>query len=178
MMMEELILVNEKDEPQGKMEKLEVHKQGLLHRAFSVFLFNSKGELLLQQRANDKYHSAELWTNTCCSHPRYGELLEDAIDRRLMEEMGMECETQFAFKFIYMAEFENGLTEHEYDHVYFGLTDDIPIANSDEVQAWKYITLDALLADIAISPQEYTEWMKLCLPRVKMHIENSKLANN
>ena len=119
-MKEYLILVDEKDNELGSMEKLQVHEKGLLHRAFSVFIFNTKGELLLQQRASEKYHSPNLWTNTCCSHPRTGEKTTNAVERRLMEEMGMQCDTTFQFQFLYKAYFDNGLIEHELDHVYFG----------------------------------------------------------
>lgn len=176
-MTDELILVDEKDAPLGKMDKLLVHQKGLLHRAFSVFIFNSKGELLLQQRAEGKYHSGGLWTNTCCSHPRYGEQLEEAVDRRMMEEMGMSCETTFAFNFIYFAAFENGLSEHELDHVFMGKSDDEPSLNSEEVQNWKYIDLDSLEAEIVKTPKLYSEWMKICLPRLKVHINNAELIS-
>jgi len=165
-----LILVDEKDNACGKMDKLLVHQLGLLHRAFSVFIFNSKGELLLQQRADGKYHSEGLWTNTCCSHPRFGEELSEAIPRRLMEEMGMNCKTNFAFSFLYKTTFENGLTEHELDHVYFGISDDIPVPASSEVKNWKYISLSELGDNILLHPEHYTEWMKICLPKVKEHV--------
>src|SRR6187399_1825004 len=122
-----LILVDEQDKQYGKLEKQLVHELGLLHRAFSVFIFNKKGELLLQQRADEKYHSAGLWTNTCCSHPRFGEEIKDSVTRRLEEEMGMNCEMEFAFSFIYKSTFENGLTEHEFDHVFFGISDELPV---------------------------------------------------
>ncbi len=167
-----LILVDEKDKPWGKLEKQLVHELGLLHRAFSVFIFTSKGELLLQQRADEKYHSGGLWTNTCCSHPRFGEENTWAIERRLQEEMGMKCNTEFAFSFTYKTKFENGLTEHEYDHVYFGVTDDLPFPEKSEVQNWKYISLENLEQDILIHPEKYTEWMKICLPEVKKHFNN------
>src|SRR5690349_1614227 len=126
MMKDYLILVDDKDQQWGRLEKNLVHELGLLHRAFSVFIFNHHGELLLQQRADGKYHSGGLWTNTCCSHPRYGEDVPDAVKRRLKEEMGMSCETTFAFSFIYKTKFENGLTEHEFDHVYCGFSDALP----------------------------------------------------
>ena len=164
-----LILVDENDKQWGKLEKLLVHQLGLLHRAFSVFIFNRKGELLLQQRAEEKYHSGGLWTNTCCSHPQYGEATPDAIRRRLFDEMGMQCRTNFAFSFVYKANFDNGLTEHEFDHVYFGLSDDIPLPEKTEVKDWKYMTIPALEEDIAGHPEGYTEWLKICLPDVKKH---------
>jgi isopentenyl-diphosphate delta-isomerase len=168
-----LILVDEKDRQWGKLEKLMVHQLGLLHRAFSVFIFNSKGELLLQQRADEKYHSGGLWTNTCCSHPQFGEELSTAIERRLMEEMGMCCKTEFAFSFIYNAEFINGLTEHEFDHVYFGLSDDLPVLEKSEVKNYRYITLENLEQEILNQPELYTEWIKLCLPMVKNHFQET-----
>jgi len=172
-----LILVDEQDRQWGKLEKQMVHELGLLHRAFSVFIFNTKGELLLQQRALHKYHSGGLWTNTCCSHPRYGEELSDAVERRLMEEMNMTCETAFAFNFTYRAEFDNGLTEHEFDHVYFGHSDELPKPNQEEVQSWKYITLEDLEKDINKHPELYTEWLKVCLPRVKCHLRSYTQLN-
>ena len=162
-----LILVDEKDVEWGKLEKLLVHQMGLLHRAFSVFIFNSKGELLLQQRADDKYHSGGLWTNTCCSHPRFGENISWAIERRLIEEMGMRCKTDFAFSFTYKASFANGLIEHEFDHVYFGMSDKLPIPEKSEVQDYRYITLENLEREITSQPEKYTEWLKICLPKVK-----------
>ena len=163
---EYLILVDENDQPQGKMEKLEVHQKGKLHRAFSVFLFNSKGELLLQQRAAEKYHSPGLWSNTCCSHPRYGEALEDAVDRRLKEELGIFTQTKLAFSFIYKIHFDNGLTEHELDHVFTGVTDDIPAPNPAEVKAWKYMSIEELQHDLKENPQLYTGWFKICFNEV------------
>lgn len=162
-----LILVDDKDNELGTMDKLTVHQKGLLHRAFSVFIFNSKGELLLQQRADDKYHSGGLWTNTCCSHPRTGEKVSDAVHRRLQEEMGMTCELYFKFSFIYKKQFDNGLTEHELDHVYFGRSDELPKPNKEEVKDWKYLTLDELASAIKDNPHQYTEWLKVSLPRVK-----------
>ena len=172
-MNEFLILVDENDNPVGAQEKILVHQQGLLHRAFSVFLFNSKGELLLQQRADDKYHSAGLWTNTCCSHPRFGENIDSAVNRRLFEEMGLKCKTNYAFSFIYKAVFENGLTEHEYDNVYVGITDDLPITERSEVKSWKYLSLQKLKGEIEKHPDEYTQWIKICLARVIHHVAHS-----
>lgn len=161
-----LILVDENDNVLGAMEKLMVHKLGLLHRAFSVFIFNSKGELLLQQRADEKYHSGGLWTNSCCSHPVYGESLEDAIQRRLQQELGITCAVSFQFKFLYKTVFENGMTEHEYDHVYFGFTDDLPTPDPTEIKDWKYISLTELEASIRKHAGQYTSWLQLCLPKV------------
>lgn len=161
-----LILVDDQDRELGVQDKLSVHQQGLLHRAFSVFVFNSNADLLMQQRADDKYHSPGLWTNTCCSHPRPGEVTLEACKRRLMEEMGIVCELEFSFSFLYKCSFENGLTEHEFDHVYVGQTDELPIINSDEVKAWKYISIDALQNEISLHPDSYTEWLKICLPEL------------
>ena len=168
-MAEYLILTDEKDQFVGLMEKMLVHQHGLLHRAFSVFIFNTKGEILLQQRAHDKYHSPGLWSNACCSHPRYEEAISAAVERRLWEEMGISLHTEFAFSFIYKASFENGLTEHEYDHVYIGVTDDIPVVNKSEVNNWKYMSLSALRKDIKQRPENYSEWLKQCLPKVIDH---------
>jgi isopentenyl-diphosphate Delta-isomerase len=170
-MNELLILVDEHDRELGGMDKLAVHQKGLLHRAFSIFIFNSKGELLLQQRADAKYHSGGLWTNTCCSHPRLGEELIEAVDRRLEEEMGMRCHTDFKFSFIYKMEFQNGLTEHELDHVYFGRSDDLPDANPLEVKDFKYIRLDDLNREIEQNPDEFSAWLKICLPKVMEYFD-------
>lgn len=161
-----LILVDKNDNEIGLMEKLSVHQTGSLHRAFSVFIFNSKGELLLQQRADDKYHSGGLWTNTCCSHPVSGEEIKETIKKRLKEEMGIECETNFQFSFIYRTDFGNGLTEHELDHVYFGKSDELPVPNILEAKDWKYIALEQLEKSIHQNPQDYSYWLKICLPEV------------
>ncbi|WP_255431174.1 isopentenyl-diphosphate Delta-isomerase [Pedobacter sp. N36a] len=163
---EEVILVDKNDNPIGTMPKLEAHLEGELHRAFSVFIFNSAGALLLQQRALDKYHSAGKWTNTCCSHPRPGELTADAAKRRLKEEMGMECELRPIFSFSYRAEVENGLVENEYDHVYFGSSDTLPIPNPLEVADFKYISMEALELDLQNNKGNYTEWLKICFDQV------------
>ncbi|MCZ4243920.1 isopentenyl-diphosphate Delta-isomerase [Pedobacter punctiformis] len=164
---EQVILVNEFDEPQGGMEKMEAHQKGLLHRAFSVFIFNSNNELLLQQRAKDKYHSAGLWTNTCCSHPRLGENNNDAASRRLQEEMGMNCKLTYAFNFIYKANLENGLIENELDHVFFGVSDEVPVINPNEVATYRYTDLETLKKDIHTQPDLYTPWLKICLKQVE-----------
>jgi len=158
-MEEQVILVDEEDLPKGQMDKMEAHEKGVLHRAFSVFIFNSKRELLLQQRAMSKYHCAGLWTNTCCSHPRIGESNIQAAKRRLMEEMGMDCELNYLFKFTYKAVFEDGLTEHEVDHVFFGMSDKLPVINHDEVEGFKYMGLEALAQDISVNPTAYTPWL-------------------
>lgn len=169
-----LILVDENDNEIGLMEKLSVHQSGRLHRAFSVFIFNSKGELLLQQRADDKYHSGGLWTNTCCSHPVNGEDIKSTIKKRLKEEMGIECETNFQFSFIYKTEFTNGMTEHELDHVYFGKSDELPVANILEAKDWKYVDLWQLQKSIEQNPDDYSYWLKICLPEVIKKVNRQK----
>lgn len=161
-----LVLVDEEDKPVGTMEKMEAHKTGALHRAFSLFVFDTDMKLLLQQRADTKYHSAGLWSNTCCSHPKYGEKTIDAVERRLKEEMGLECEPILIFSFVYRAELANGLIEHEYDHVYVGTLTKQPVPDPREVKAWKYMSLTELKNDIAGNPEQYTEWLKICLPKV------------
>ena len=167
-----LILVDSNDKKWGKLEKSLVHQLGILHRAFSVFIFNSKGELLLQQRAITKYHSGGLWTNTCCSHPVYGEEIPDAIERRLKEEMGINCSTEFAFQFQYKAALDNGMTEHELDHVYFGYSDEQPVPSDDEVMNWKYLDIHTIEHDLVANPAHYTEWFKICFNQVKAHLKS------
>lgn len=173
-MKELLILVDENDNKIGLMEKMAAHKEGRLHRAFSVFIFNSKGELLLQQRADNKYHSGGLWTNSCCSHPVDGEEISATIDKRLKEEMGMQCKTSFQFSFIYKSELGNGLTEHELDHVYFGTTDEEPVLNKSEAKDWKYISLENLKKAIKQNPRDYSAWLKICLPEVIKKVDQNK----
>lgn len=168
-MEEHVILVDEFDLPQGKMEKLEAHQKGALHRAFSVFVFNDDQELLLQQRAKTKYHSGGLWTNTCCSHPREGESNLAAAERRLKEEMGMSCELLYAFNFLYKAEFEDGLIEHELDHVFFGKSNSKPQINGVEVEDFRYVKLQDLKEDIEMNPNMYTPWLRICLNKVIEH---------
>lgn len=170
-----LILVDENDNELGVLDKLSVHEQGLLHRAFSLFVFNSDGELLIQQRANEKYHSGGLWSNTCCSHPRKGETVSYAIKRRLREEMGINCKANFEFSFIYKADFENGLTEFEYDHVYFGESNETPKPDKSEVQSWKYIGLNKLQYQIDQQPQNYSAWLKVCLPEIIKHVNKDSV---
>ena len=167
--MEHVVLVDERDTQVGIMEKMVAHLVPRLHRAFSIFIFNSKGELLLQQRALSKYHSPGLWTNTCCSHPQNGESLETATARRLMEEMGMTCEMHEVFTFIYKAPVGLGLIEHEYDHVWFGETDTLPNINTDEVASWKYMSLEAIQEDMTTHPESYTEWFKISFHEIMKH---------
>ncbi len=162
-MTEKVILVDEGDNAIGTMEKMEAHRKGMLHRAFSVILFNSNGEMLLQKRAAKKYHSGGLWTNTCCSHPLPNESTRDASRRRLMQEMGINLQPTFAFKFIYKTDLDHNLVEHEYDHVYIGAFDGIPVINKTEVDEWKFMNLHSLRMDIEKSPGAYTEWFKLIL---------------
>ena len=169
-MEEQVILVNEKDEPIGLMGKMEAHEKGLLHRAFSVFVFNSKQEVLLQQRAACKYHSPNLWTNTCCSHPRAGETNQQAGERRLQEEMGLQVPLQEVFSFIYKAPFDNGLTEHEYDHVLVGYSDAQPQINPEEVTSWKWLSLEAIKEDILQAPEQYTAWFKIIFEEFYHHL--------
>lgn len=169
--MEQVILVDEQDQPIGLMEKQAAHIGPHLHRAFSVFIFNTKGELLMQQRALTKYHSPGLWTNTCCSHPRDGETLEEATSRRLMEEMGMTCEMHEVYTFIYKAPVGQGLTEHEFDHVWIGQSDDAPNINREEVESWKYMSLNELSEDIQNHPERYTEWFKITFEEMSRHAE-------
>ena len=160
--MEELVvLVDKQDNPIGLMPKMEAHEKAVLHRAFSVFIFNEKGELMLQQRAAHKYHSPLLWTNTCCSHQRDGESNLEAGKRRLEEEMGFVAEIKEVFSFIYKAPFDNGLTEHELDHVMVGKFDGEPNINKDEVEAYKWMKLEDVKSDIEQNPTLYTEWFKI-----------------
>lgn len=165
-MTEYVVLVDELDNKVGLMEKMEAHINPTLHRAFSIFIFNSKNEMLLQQRALSKYHTPGLWTNTCCSHPRDGESLHDATKRRLQEEMGMQCELKEAFSFIYKADVMQGLVEHEFDHVFIGTSDDLPIINKDEVESFRYDTVQNIKADIERNPQNYTAWFKIAFDKL------------
>lgn len=162
--MEELVvLVDEQDNELGVGEKLWAHQNGgKLHRAFSVFIANSKGEILLQQRAKHKYHSPLLWTNTCCSHPRPGETPLQGAERRLNEEMGLQTNLEFLFSFIYKAEFDNQLTEFELDHVFFGVTDSLPTINPDEVDAFRYVSTHAIEKELLQNPDSFTAWFKIC----------------
>lgn len=170
-MIEEVVLVNPSGIEMGTMEKMEAHQKGLLHLAFSIFLFNSNGEMLIHQRAAGKYHSPNLWTNTCCSHPRPGEGFLDATKRRLREEMGMTCEVKEAFSFIYKAELDQGLTEHELDFVYSGVSDDEPVPNPEEVQSYRYVSITELDTWLEKSPEEFTAWFKICYPELKAKLK-------
>jgi len=161
--MEHVILVDKDDNELGSMEKMEAHRKGVLHRAFSVILFNSKGEMLLQKRSSGKYHSAGLWTNTCCSHPKPNESMETAIHRRLKEEMGIDVPLKFAYTFVYKVALDNELTEHELDHVYIGSFDGEPAINKHEVESWKFIDRASLKAEILKHPENFTHWFNLML---------------
>ena len=165
--MEQVILVNEKDEQTGTMEKMEAHLTGTLHRAFSVFIFNSNGEMLLQQRAAIKYHNGELWTNACCSHPAPGETTVAAANRRLQEEMGFSTQLEKAFDFTYKVSFENGLTEHEFDHVFVGTYDGEIRINIAEVKDYCFKTINELESSLKSHPQKFTPWFKIAFPKVK-----------
>jgi len=167
---ENVILVNESDEQIGLMPKMEAHEKAVLHRAFSVFIMNDKGETMLQQRAAHKYHSPLLWTNTCCSHQREGESNIEAGKRRLFEEMGFVAELKELFSFIYKAPFDNGLTEHELDHVMIGYYNDVPSINPEEVAHWKWSTPAAIKEDIKNHPESYTAWFKIIFEKFYTHI--------
>ncbi len=167
---EHVVLVNTLDQDQGTMEKMEAHRAGQLHRAFSVFILNSRGELLLQQRALHKYHSGGLWTNTCCSHPRTGENVVDAGKRRLVEEMGMRCQISKGFDFIYRSELDGGLVEHEFDHVLFGISDVAPQPNADEVADFRYVAFDQIRSEMAEKPERFTTWFRICFERAADHL--------
>ena len=176
-MPEYVILVTPDDQPVGRMEKMEAHRKGVLHRAFSVFLFNAKGKTLLQQRAADKYHSPLLWTNTCCSHPREGESVVEAANRRVFEELGIVPEViadlHSDFHFVYRAEFDNGLIEHELDHVLVGRFAGECHLNSEEVAAVKWIAMDTLFLDVEEHPDQYTAWFKIILAEYAKHLPQS-----
>ncbi|MCK5123344.1 MAG: isopentenyl-diphosphate Delta-isomerase [Candidatus Pacebacteria bacterium] len=161
----EIILVDKNDQEIGAGEKMKVHQDGKLHRCFSIFVFNSNNEMLLQKRAKAKYHCGGLWTNTCCSHPRKGELLEKEIHKRLQEEMGFDCELKEIGGFIYKAKFDNGLTEHEYDHVFTGKFDGQPKLNPEEADDYKWIGLEELKKEIKKNPEDFTVWFKIALER-------------
>ncbi len=172
---EQVILVNEKDEQIGLMPKLEAHEKAVLHRAFSVFILNKNNEIMLQQRASHKYHSPLLWTNTCCSHQRQGETNIQAGTRRLQEEMGFTTQLKELFSFIYKAPFDNGLTEHELDHVMIGYYDEKPQINPDEVENWKWMSIEAVRQDMIENPGIYTVWFKIIFDQFYHYIEDNTL---
>lgn len=172
--MEYVLLVDEKDNEIGVMEKLQAHQEAVLHRAISIFIFNDQQELLLQKRAGGKYHSPLLWTNTCCSHPRPGEDLLDAAHRRLREEMNMSCELSHQFSFIYKAVLDDGLTEHELDHVFFGYSNVLPVPEAAEVADWKYLRLDQIREELLVQPEQYTSWFKIVFDQINS-IQNERI---
>lgn len=165
--MEEVVLVDEYDNVLGAMEKMQAHREGRLHRAFSIFIFNDKGEMLLQQRAFNKYHSAGLWTNACCSHPKPNEATDEAAKRRLIEELGFETPLEKIFDFTYKASFENGLTENEFDHVFSGVYNGEIKINTAEVHDVCYRAIDEIESNLQTHPQKFTEWFKIAFPIIK-----------
>jgi isopentenyl-diphosphate Delta-isomerase len=158
--MDEVILVDEHDNSIGTMEKMEAHRRGLLHRAFSILIFNSHGQMLIQKRASSKYHSGGLWTNACCSHPLPGESMEQATRRRLKFEMGIDIQAEYAYKFVYRTSLDKDLVEHELDHVFIAIYDDVPSVNPDEVEDWQYADMEELKMDMKKNPDRYTFWFK------------------
>ena len=170
---EQVILVNQDNEQIGTMPKMEAHEKAVLHRAFSVFIVNDNGDIMLQQRAASKFHSPLLWTNTCCSHQRVGESNIEAGKRRLQVEMGFQAELKELFSFIYKAPFDNGLTEHEYDHVMLGNFNSEPNINPDEVEAWKWMSPEAVKEDISKNPNDYTAWFKIIFDKFYEHLFNT-----
>lgn len=171
-MKDRLILVDKEDNEIGYIDKLEAHEKALLHRAVSVFIFNSKGEWLLQQRAEHKYHSGNLWSNTACTHPFPGEKTAVAASRRLQEEMGMNCEIKKAFHYIYKAKLDDNLVEYEFDHIFIGFSDELPKINKDEVMNYKFISSNSLIDDIKNDPEKYTAWFKKLVEKVNLHINS------
>ncbi len=161
-----VVLVDKNDQVLAEMDKVKAHQQGLLHRAFSIFIFNSEGKLLLQQRAQSKYHGGGLWTNTCCSHPQLGENVMDSAKERLLMEMGLKCDLIFSHTFIYKVNVENDLIEHELDHVFIGFQDTHPLINKAEVQAYKWLSIEDIMEDLYQHPDKYTYWFKLAFPQV------------
>lgn len=174
MIEEKVILVDTNDNPIGLMNKLEAHEKAVLHRAFSVFILNDKNELMLQQRAQHKYHSPLLWTNTCCSHQRENETNINAGTRRLREEMGFETELKEMFHFIYKAPFDNGLTEHELDHVMIGYYNNMPDINKEEVESWKWMKIEDVKNDMITNPDQYTIWFKIIFEEFYHHFDENK----
>jgi isopentenyl-diphosphate Delta-isomerase len=173
--LDKLILVDENDVPVGTAGKMEVHQKALLHRAFSVFIFNSKGDMLLQQRALNKYHSGGLWTNACCSHPCFEEETLAAAEKRLQEEMGFTTPLKKAFSFVYKVSFDNGLTEYEYDHVFVGTHEGEIVPNRDEVEDFCFMTPEAIKNAIQSHPQKYTEWFKIAFPKLEDYISRQRI---
>ena len=174
-MTNEVVLVNEMDEVVGTMEKLRVHQEGLLHRAFSVFLFNREGKMLLHRRAEDKYHSGGLWTNACCSHPGPGDDILQAAMNRLKEEMGIQCEIKKLFEFTYKAEVGNNLTEYEYDHVFVGVYNDAPQPDPAEVSEWQWMHLESVKEEMQKHPEHFTAWFRIAIPLLEQSIYEKQI---
>jgi len=173
---EEIILVNENDETIGVEEKITAHLNGALHRAFSLFIFNSRGQLLLQKRTNTKYHSKGLWSNTCCGHPRPGESIEEASRRRLREEMGFDCGVRKIFEFVYHVKLDEGLYEHEYDHVLVGRFDGNPTPNRDEVDDWNWVDMTTIRFDMQVHPDIYTYWFRISIDELCRSVSPSVMS--
>ena len=170
---EQVILVDDLDNQLGTIEKMEAHRRGLLHRAFSIFIFNSKGEILLQKRNSEKYHSGGLWSNTCCSHPRPAENIQDAVNRRLKEEMGMKTKLFSTFSFLYKAHLDHGLIENELDHVFIGYSDELPQMNSKEVEGYCYMAPELLEIGLEKHPSDYSAWLKICFKELMNHLNRN-----
>ncbi|MBD79506.1 MAG: isopentenyl-diphosphate delta-isomerase [Crocinitomicaceae bacterium] len=171
-----VVLVDQNDRPIATMDKIEAHQFGFLHRAFSVFIFNSKGEMLIHQRALSKYHCGGLWTNACCSHPRLNESTVVGAKRRLHEELGFTCNIRKVFDFVYKSEVGEGLVEHEFDHVFIGNYNGPVDANPNEIKAWKFANVEALKSDLKLHPDTYTPWFKIAFPLVVEHLEIKRNA--
>jgi isopentenyl-diphosphate delta-isomerase len=169
-----VVLVDETDREVGSMEKMQAHREGRLHRAFSIFIFNQQGEMLIQRRSPAKYHTGMLWSNACCSHPIPGETIEAALLRKLQQEMGFTCSLKSAFSFTYRAELDNGLTEHEIDHVYTGYFSGVPQPNPEEVCDWKFIEYGVLRDEVKKNPERYTPWFRMLLDPLSDHIQGVK----
>lgn len=176
--MENVILVDDADNVIGEMEKMEAHRKGLLHRAFSVFVLDGSNRLLLQRRALGKYHSPGLWTNTCCSHPRTGESVLEAAHRRLKEEMGFDCPLDSVFSFIYHAKFDNGLTEHELDHVLIGFSEEVPVMNTEEVNEYKWMAFSEIAKGIRTNPETFTVWFRIAFDKVTEYLNKMKASDD
>lgn len=177
---DQVVLVDSADTDLGTMEKMEAHQKGLMHRAVSILIFNTKGEWLLHQRAQEKYHAGGLWTNACCTHPYLGESYESAAERRMMEEMGMKIDRErlvHLFDFTYKVKLDNGLTEHEYDRVVAYLTDAEPMPNAEEVMAWKYLRHEALIAEITSQPERYTPWFRIIFEKTLPHLDKVRASS-
>lgn len=171
MMKDYVVIVDENDCALGQMEKMEAHEKAVLHRAFSIFLFDESGRMLIQQRAWDKYHSAGLWTNACCSHPRPGEATLQAAERRLREELGIQTELEAVFTYLYKASMENGLTEHEYDHIFVGQYAGDFALNAEEVAQVTYVDMNTLAQEIASKPDTFTVWFKALFPQIENYLK-------